>query len=145
MVDKDTYIMNKEIEFDKLKLKKVEFDDDVNLENHFKNLTDLINKKQEVIENLEATLIDEVNVNIDYQHKYDDMLLSVDFPEVLNEKRPNKEKKEAYINNKLKGDYDNKELLDVKVHIIKKQLELLDNRINLERDIIKNYKLISDS
>lgn len=99
------------------------------------NISLLVNKKQDLIQELTQAIEEETRVTLEYDHKYNDKLLNTDFKEVLQESRPNKDQKEAHIVESLKELYDAKEIAIANTKLLRKQLELIDDRISLEKTI----------
>ena len=136
----------KAIELNKLNLKKIDMQpiqagDVTDNTSHayivVQELAALIDQKQDLINNLQEAIETEITATLDYEHRYNTKLLNTDFPEVLGEAKPNKDKKEAWIHEQLQTEYDAKQIAEENTKIIRKQIELLDNRISLEKYIIQ--------
>ena len=100
------------------------------------NFSLLLNKKQDLLDELTHAIEEETRVTLEYDHKYNDMLLNTDFKTELDESRPTNGQKEAYIVEKLKDLYDAKEIAEANTKLLRKHLELVDGRISLEKSIL---------
>ena len=100
------------------------------------NLALLLNKKQDLIQELAEAIETETRLTLEYDHKSNKLLLETDFPEVLNDKRPTVAMKDGYIMEQLHDLYDAKVIAEENTKLLRKHLDLVDNRINLERTII---------
>lgn len=104
------------------------------------NLVLLLNKKQDLIKELTESIEKETKLTLEYDHKFNDALLHVDFSEVLDKSRPTNGEKEAYIIEENKVLFDAKKVAEEETKILRKHLELVDNRISLEKTVLRlNY------
>ena len=101
------------------------------------NLVLLLNKKQDLIQELTEAVENETRLTLEYDHKFNDALLHTDFPEVLGKSRPTNGEKESYIIETNKELYDAKTIAVEETKAIRKHLELIDNRISLEKTILR--------
>ncbi len=102
-----------------------------------KPLGKLLNMKKEKIDELNDAVNSEVSLRLDYEHKYNQLLLSSDLTdkvkEATGESRPTSKMKEAYIVEELKTEYDDLELAKSNTSLIRKDLEYIDNIISAEK------------
>ena len=102
-----------------------------------KPLGKLLNMKKEKIDELNDAVNSEVSLRLDYEHKYNQLLLSSDLTdkvkEATGESRPTSKMKEAYIVEELKTEYDDLELAKQNTSLIRKDLEYIDNIISAEK------------
>ena len=102
-----------------------------------KPLGKLLNMKKEKIDELNDAVNSEVSLRLDYEHKYNQLLLSSDLTdkvkEATSESRPTSKMKEAYIVEELKTEYDDLELAKSNTSLIRKDLEYIDNIISAEK------------
>ena len=101
------------------------------------SLTDLLNIKNEKLDELKDAINTEVSLRLDYEHKFNKELLSSDLTdnvkEASGESRPTAKMKEAYIIEKLSVEYDELEIAKHNTSIIRKDLEYLDNIISAQK------------
>lgn len=97
----------------------------------------IINKKHDKTKELTKAIANEAEQQVNYLHKYNDKLLNTNFKEATGESRPTVAMKEAYIQEELKEDYDNLKQAETRTKIIRRDIELLNDRIRLEEYIIK--------
>lgn len=102
-----------------------------------KSLSKLLNCKKEKMDELKDAVNSEVSLKLDYEHKYNQLLLSPDLTdkvkEATNDSRPTAKQKEAYIVEELKTEYDDLELAKQNTSLIRKDLEYIDNIISAEK------------
>lgn len=98
-----------------------------------RDLNKAINTKQDLTEKYRLAVEEELKANLLYEHSYDDMMLNTDFEEVLDKSRPTADDKKAYIKTELCDLYDNKKYTSEKVSMLRKQIEVVDNRISSEK------------
>ena len=102
-----------------------------------KPLGKLLNCKKEKMDELKDAVNSEVSLKLDYEHKYNQLLLSPDLTdkvkEATDESRPTSKQKEAYIIEELKTEYDDLELAKSNTSLIRKDLEYIDNIISAEK------------
>lgn len=101
------------------------------------NLGLLINIKQDLIQDLTEAIETETRLTLEYNHKYNKLLLTTDFKEELQEARPTGAMKESWLVEKLHELYDAKIIAEKNTKLIRKHLDLLEDRIKLERTIIQ--------
>ena len=106
-------------------------------------LNKLINIKQDFLNDLRIAMQDEVKANLKYDHEFNKLLLETDFKAALNESRPTVNMKEAYINEQIKDLYDNKVIIGERVKMLKKMIDLVDERINSENKKINLFLKLS--
>ena len=97
----------------------------------------MINNKHDKLIELKKQIKNETNLQLTYLHKYNDKLLHTNFKAATGESRPTVAMKEAYIQERLREDYDNLKIAETKTKIIKKEMDLLNDRIRLEEYLIK--------
>lgn len=102
---------------------------------------DLLEQKAAKIQELKDAVNSEVSAKLDYEHKFNEQLLSADLTdkvkEATGESRPTSKMKEAFIVEQLKTEYDTMELAKNNSSLIRKDIELLDNRISLEKYVMQ--------
>lgn len=102
-----------------------------------KPLGKLLNCKKEKMDELKDAVNSEVSLRLDYEHKYNQLLLSPDLTdkvkEATNDSRPTAKQKEAYIVEELKTEYNDLELAKQNTSLIRKDLEYIDNVISAEK------------
>lgn len=102
---------------------------------------ELIEKKQSKINELKTAVNSELSLRLDYEHKFNEKLLSDtltdDVKESTGESRPTKDMKEAYIIEQLKTEYNDLQIAIENSKLIRKDLELLDNQISLEKYVLQ--------
>ena len=102
-----------------------------------KPLGKLLNCKKEKIDELNDAVNSEVSLRLDYEHKFNQMLISPELTdkvkEATGESRPTSKMKEAYIVEELKTEYDDLELAKSNTSLIRKDLEYIDNVISAEK------------
>ena len=76
-------------------------------------------------------------LTLEYNHKFNDATLHCNFAEVLDKSRPTKDDKEAHIIETNKELYDAMKIAEENTIMIKKYLDMIDNRISLEKTIIR--------
>lgn len=101
------------------------------------NLTGLLNKKQELLNDLREAVETETRLTLEYEHKFNDAILHCNFAEVLDKSRPTKDDKEAHIIETNKELYDAKKIAEENTSMIKKYLDMIDSRLSLEKTIIR--------
>ena len=60
------------------------------------NLKQLLNKKQDLLDDLRKAVETETRLTLEYNHKFNDATLHCNFAEVLDKSRPTKDDKEAH-------------------------------------------------
>ena len=102
-----------------------------------KTLGKLLNCKKEKMDELKDAVNSEVSLRLDYEHKFNQMLISPELTdkvkEATDESRPTSKMKEAYIVEELKTEYDDLELAKQNTSLIRKDLEYIDNVISAEK------------
>ena len=133
----------KTVKFNELKLKELETQPDIEVKNNLDHaivvttsFQEMINLKQELTLKLKEAAEKEITAKLNYEQEFNERLLNTKFEEKLNKSRPNKDEKEAYIHNQIKEIYAEKIITEENTKIIKRQLELIDNRISLEKTIL---------
>lgn len=133
----------KTVKFNELKLKELETQPDIEVKNNLdhaivvtRSFQEMINLKQELTLKLKEAAEKEITAKLNYEQEFNERLLNTKFEEELNKSRPNKDEKEAYIHNQIKEIYAEKIITEENTKIIKRQLELIDNRISLEKTIL---------
>ena len=133
----------KTVKFNELKLKELETQPDIEVKNNLDHaivvttsFQEMINLKQELTRKLKEAAEKEITAKLNYEQEFNERLLNTTFEEKLNKSRPNKDEKEAYIHNQIKEIYAEKIITEENTKIIKRQLELIDNRISLEKTIL---------
>ena len=101
------------------------------------NLKQLLNKKQDLLDDLRKAVETETRLTLEYNHKFNDATLHCNFAEVLDKSRPTKDDKEAHIIETNKESYDAMKIAEENTIMIKKYLDMIDNRISLEKTIIR--------
>ena len=101
------------------------------------NLTGLLNKKQELLNDLREAVETETRLTLEYEHNFNDAILHCNFAEVLDKSRPTKDDKEAHIIETNKELYDAKKIAEENTSMIKKYLDMIDSRLSLEKTIIR--------
>ena len=133
----------KTVKFNELKLKELETQPDIEVNNNLDHAVivttsfkEMINLKQELTNQLKEAAEKEITAKLNYEQEFNERLLNTKFEEELNKSRPNKDEKEAYIHNQIKEIYAEKIITEENTKIIKRQLGLIDNRISLEKTIL---------
>lgn len=133
----------KTVKFNELNLKELETQPDIEVTNNLDHAVivttsfkEMINLKQELTNQLKEATEKEITAKLNYEQEFNERLLNTKFEEELNKSRPNKDEKEAYIHNQIKEIYAEKIITEENTKIIKRQLELIDNRISLEKTIL---------
>lgn len=98
-----------------------------------RELDENINSKLVLIEDLRIATEEELKASLIYEHAYDDLMLNTDFSEVLGTNKPTVAQKDAYIRTELSDLYDAKKISGEKVSMIKKQVDVVDNRISSDK------------
>jgi hypothetical protein len=97
----------------------------------------LVNKKQELTQELTEAVETETRFVLEYDHRYNDLLLKTDFEEVLNVKRPSVSMKEAWLVEQLHDLYDAKKIAEENTRALKRHIDFVENRISFERMVIR--------
>lgn len=101
----------------------------------------LLEEKAAKIKELKDAVNSEISLKLDYEHKYNEKLISptltAEVKEATGDSRPTAAMKDAYIVEQLKTEYDNLELAKNNKSLIRKDLELLDNQISLEKYVMQ--------
>lgn len=133
----------KTVKFNELNLKEYQINTDVEVITNLDHAVivttsfkEMINLKQELTNQLKEAAEKEITAKLNYEQEFNERLLNTKFEEELNKSRPNKDEKEAYIHNQIKEIYAEKIITEENTKIIKRQLELIDNRISLEKTIL---------
>ncbi|WP_405286421.1 hypothetical protein [Methanobrevibacter sp.] len=141
---------NKSIEtsYDDLKLKHLTLDklevceqytpkDNNDVQVQVNKYSKLVNKKQELSQELAEAVETETRFVLEYDHQYNDLLLKTDFEEVLGVKRPAVAMKEAWLVEQLHDLYDAKKIAEENTRALKRHIDFVDNRISFERMVIR--------
>ena len=133
----------KTVKFNELNLKEYQINTDMEVNTNLDHAVmvttsfkEMINLKQELTNQLKEAAEKEITAKLNYEQEFNERLLNTKFEEKLNKSRPNKDEKEAYIHNQIKEIYAEKIITEENTKIIKRQLELIDNRISLEKTIL---------
>lgn len=133
----------KTVKFNELNLKELETQPDIEVTTNLDHaivittsFQEMINLKQELTNQLKEAAEKEIAAKLKYEQEFNEKLLNTNFEDVLKKSRPNKDEKEAYIHNQIKEIYAEKIITEENTKIIKRQLELIDNRISLEKTIL---------
>lgn len=143
METKDAKIETKEVKLNNLELKELPILEKMEVKDNLdqavlvtQSFSEMINAKQALTQQLKESVEKEIQAKLEYQRQFDDQLVNTDFETVLNKSRVNKDEKESYIRNQIRTAYEEKVITEENTKIIKKQLEVLDNRISLEKTIL---------
>ncbi len=133
----------KTVKFNELNLKELQTQPDIEVTTNLDHaivvttsFQEMINLKQELTLNLKEAAEKEITAKLKYEQEFNEKLLNTNFEDVLKKSRPNKDEKEAYIHNQIKEIYAEKIITEENTKIIKRQLDLIDNRISLEKTIL---------
>lgn len=133
----------KTVKFNELNLKEYQINTDIEVTTNLDHAVmvttsfkEMINLKQELTNQLKEAAEKEITAKLKYEQEFNEKLLNTNFEDVLKKSRPNKDEKEAYIHNQIKEIYAEKIITEENTKIIKRQLDLIDNRISLEKTIL---------
>ena len=133
----------KTVKFNELNLKEYQIKTDMEVNTNLDHAVmvttsfkEMINLKQELTNQLKEAAEKEITAKLKYEQEFNEKLLNTNFEDVLKKSRPNKDEKEAYIHNQIKEIYAEKIITEENTKIIKRQLDLIDNRISLEKTIL---------
>lgn len=130
-----------ENEFKDLKLSRVNHEKIVNNTGEVSPVTTLsimINNKQDKLEELRAAINDEINLKLTYLHKSNNIRIKHDLKEILGlSKVPTEKQVQAYIDTELRDDFELLKIAEANTKLIKRQLNLIDDRISLEKYVIQ--------
>ena len=90
-----------------------------------------INEKKLKTEELNAAMDDYISLKLQYAQKNNELLLTTNFKEVLNESKPTVAMKEAWIENQLFDLKTELNIAEVNVKTIKKAIEIINDEIKL--------------
>ena len=99
----------------------------------------LLQDKEEKIKELKDAVNSEVSLKLELAHKANEVRLNPDMVKEEYElsKTPTEKQIQAYIDEKYSSLTDDYELAKQNVSLIRKDLELLDNRISLEKYVLQ--------
>lgn len=124
-------------EFKDLKLSKVNHEKVVNNTGEVSPITTLsimINNKQDKLDELRAAINDELNLKLTYLHKSNSVKIKPDLKEVIGlSKNPTEKQIQAYIEETYREDFEALQIAEENTKLIKRQLDLIDDRISLEK------------
>ena len=101
-------------------------------------LSIMVNKKQEKLDELRAAINDELNLKLTYLHHSNEVRINPGLKDVMGlTKNPTEKQVQAYIEETFKDDFDALKIAEENTKLIKRQLELIDNRISLEKYAIQ--------
>jgi len=127
--------MDKKIEFSNLKLDKIISTGEVS---PVTTLAIMINNKQDKLNELKAAVNSELSLKLTYLHKSNAVRLDPDLKDTIGlSKNPTEKQVQAYIENTYEEDYQLMKIAEENTKLIKRQLELIDDRISLEKYAIR--------
>ncbi|WP_296882231.1 hypothetical protein [uncultured Methanobrevibacter sp.] len=109
------------------------------MEYDFKNYKNLLESKNEKIKELKDAVNSEVSLKLDLLHKSNEVKLHPDRVKEEYElsKAPTEKQIQAYIDEKYSSLTNDYELAKQNTSLIRKDLELLDNRISFEKYVLQ--------
>lgn len=130
-----------ETEFKDLKLSELNLEKVVNTTGEVSPVTTLsimINNKQDKLDELKAAINDELNLKLTYLHKGNAVRIDPNLKDELGlSKNPTEKQTQAYIENTYQKDFDALKIAEENTKLIKRQLDLIDDRISLEKYAIQ--------
>lgn len=146
----ETKIKTIETSYDDLKLKYITLDKLPELCENFtpkdeqgmmkvqmNNYALLLNKKQDLIQELAKAVETELKLSLEYDHKHNDLILKTKFEEELDVKKPTVAMKDAYMMEKLSDLITAKRIAEENTKLLRKYLDLVDSRIAFERSLLQ--------
>ena len=130
-----------ETEFKDLKLSELNLEKLVNRNGEVSPVTTLsimINNKQDKLDELRAAINDELNIKLTYLHKSNGIRIKPDLKDEIGlSKAPTEKQTQAYIDTELQKDFEALKIAEENTKLIKRQLDLIDDRISLEKYAIQ--------
>jgi len=127
--------MDKKIEFSNLKLDKIVSTGEVS---PVTTLAIMINNKQDKLDELKAAINSEISLKLTYLHKSNAVRIDPKLKDIMGlSKNPTEKQVQAYIENTYEEDYQLMKIAEENTKIIKRQLDLIDDRITLEKYAIR--------
>ena len=103
-------------------------------------MVEILNMKNRKIEALQEAVNSETTLKLDYEHKYNEWLISPELTEKVKEhtgeSRPTVDMKKAYIIEQLKTEYDDLKIAEANSSLIRRDLELIDNLLSAEKYVL---------
>lgn len=130
-----------ETEFKDLKLSELNLEKAVNTTGEVSPVTTLsimINNKHDKLEELQKAINDELVIKLTFLHRANAVRIDPDLKEKLGlSKNPTEKQTQAYIENTYQEDFDALKIAEENTKLIKRQLDLIDDRISLEKYAIQ--------
>lgn len=127
--------MDKKIEFSNLKLDKIVSTGEVS---PVTTLAIMINNKQDKLDELKAAINSEISLKLTYLHKSNAVRIDPNLKDIMGlSKNPSEKQVQAYIDNTYEEDYQLMKIAEENTKLIKRQLDLIDDRISLEKYAIR--------